>query len=266
LYQAPRKQFRELGIVVPLRFDSSTTPDLRADEIASISHELRNSLAVIRSAAHLLQAPADSVRIDNARILIERHIQQMSRHVDDLLEVGFSPAGKKPPLSQARIDLRTVVEDSVSAVAAEFARRGHHLSVKLPDDALWVQADAARLEQVFSNLLINAAKYTPDGGVITVTLDDHSAQARIGIRDSGIGMDSSILSRAFDIYAQADAASARSEGGVGIGLAVVRGLVEQHGGSVHAASAGLGLGSEFTVLLPLLWGTAYARPPQSSRR
>jgi two-component system CheB/CheR fusion protein len=118
---------------------------------------------------------------------------------------------------------------------------------------IWIGADITRLEQVFSNLLNNAAKYTPDGGEIVVTMERAGTFASIRIRDSGIGIEPAVLLRVFDMFAQADAAAGCSEGGSGIGLAVVRDLVEMHGGTVRAASAGLGSGSEFTVLLPVMW-------------
>jgi len=125
--------------------------------------------------------------------------------------------------------------------------------VHLPDEPLWVEVDSVRLEQVFSNLLINAAKYTPDGGDILLTMESLDQWVCIRIRDSGIGIEPAVLLRVFDMFSQADAAAPCAEGGSGIGLAVVRDLVEMHGGSVRAASAGLGLGSEFTVMLPALW-------------
>jgi signal transduction histidine kinase len=227
--------------------------DTRADEIAIISHELRNSLGVVRNAARLLRMQVGAIGIDKARVLIERHVGQMGRHVQDLLDAVHSAARKKV-LQLTHVDLRTVVEFAVNDIAADLARRGHRLVVKLPADALWVHVDIARLEQVFSNLLINAAKYTPDGGEILVTMERADTCASIRIRDSGIGMTADVLPRVFEMFAQADARAPRAEGGSGIGLAVVRELVGLHGGSVRAASAGLGFGSEFTVLLPVLWG------------
>jgi signal transduction histidine kinase len=125
--------------------------------------------------------------------------------------------------------------------------------VSLPADALWMHGDPSRLEQVFSNLLINAAKYTPDGGEIVLTMECGEGHASVCIRDSGIGIAPAVLPRVFDMFAQADATAQCAEGGSGIGLAVVRNLVELHGGSVHAASEGLGFGSQFTVQLPAPW-------------
>ncbi len=238
---------RAPGIVVPQPFSDS-----RADEIAVISHELRNSLAVVRNAARLLRLPVGASGIDGARVLIERHVGQMSRHIEDLLDAS-QRAGHAKTLRRTHVDLRTVVEFAVNAIAPDIARRGHRLVVKLPEDSLWVYADVARLEQVFSNLLINAAKYTPDGGEIVLTMERAGGQASIRIRDSGIGIEPAVLLRMFDMFAQADASAPCAEGGSGIGLAVVRDLVELHGGIVRAASAGLGQGSEFTVLLPAPW-------------
>jgi signal transduction histidine kinase len=246
---------RSPAIRVPLRLAESR-PDARADRIAGISHELRNSLGVIRNAARLLRLPASTERIDDSRKLIERHADQMARHIDDLLGESSVPSGKQADLRRSHLDLRTIVGHSVSAIAPDMQRRGHELVVDLPADSIWVHADAGRLEQVFSNILINAAKYTPNGGKIVLTLDHVDARARIRIRDTGIGIDAAMLLRVFDRYAQADADAACSEGGSGIGLAIVRELVEKHGGTVEAASKGLGCGSEFTVVLPVLWDNA----------
>ena len=246
------------SIVLPLRIANS-----RADEIAMIAHELRNSLGVVRNAARMLRFPAGENGIDGARVLIERHVGQMTRHIEELMEA--SNGGRKKALQMTHADLRTVVEFAVNAVTPDMARRGHRLVVSLPADAIWVRADIARLEQVFSNLLINAAKYTPDGGDIALTMERIGAHACIRFCDSGIGISAAMLTRVFQLFEQADA-DAHAEGGRGIGLAVVRDLVEAHGGSVQAASAGLGLGSQFTVLLPALWGQEHSQAPQSSSR
>jgi len=225
-------------------------PVPRADEIAVISHELRNSLAVVRNAARLLRHPNG---VEGARTLIERHVGQMTRHIDDLLKASHRDESRKA-LHRSHVDLRTIVEYAIGSITPDLARRGHHLVVHLPAEPLWLEVDALRLEQVFSNLLINAAKYTPDGGEIELTLERVESQVRICIRDSGIGIEPAVLLRVFDMFVQADATAPCAEGGSGIGLAVVRDLVELHGGSVHAVSAGLGCGSEFTVLLPESWG------------
>ena len=252
MMQTIQNEPHSLAIRVPARLVNAK-PDPRADEIASISHELRNSLAVVRNASRLLRAPATAMQVDNARVLIDRHVGQMARHIEDLLETASQPAAVKRALYRSHLDLRTVVQHSINAIAPNIEQRGHRLAVDLPDDALWVHADASRLEQVFSNLLINAAKYTHNGGDIAISLKRDGAQAKISVRDSGIGMEPAVLARVFELYAQADALAPHSEGGSGIGLAVVRDLVEKHGGTVHAASPGLGFGSEFTVSIPVMW-------------
>jgi signal transduction histidine kinase len=245
------------SLVLPLRIANS-----RADEIAVISHELRNSLGVVRNAARLLRFPVAGNGNDGARVLIERHVGQMTRHIEDLLDASL-PNHKKS-LQLTHVDLRTVVEFAANAIAADMARHGHRLVVSLPPDALWMHADVTRLEQVFSNLLINAAKYTPDGGEIALTMERIGAHACIRFCDSGIGISTAMLERIFQLFAQVDAQDARAEGGRGIGLAVVREMVEAHGGSVQATSKGLGLGSQFTVLLPALWAEEQVQVPESS--
>ena len=222
--------------------------DARADGIAMISHELRNSLGVVRNAARLLRESAGVAVIERVRVLIERQVGQMSRHIEDL----HDPAAlllRSEALRLSYVDLRIVIEDSIEAIATDCARRSHRVVVNLPADALWAHVDATRLAQVFSNLLINAAKYTPDGGEITLTLERLTEGASVRIRDSGIGIDPAQLTRIFEMFVQVNPAKT-AEGGRGIGLAVVRELVEMHGGTVNASSQGLGLGSEFTVLLP----------------
>ncbi len=240
---------RTPGIVVPL-----LVKDARAEEIAAISHELRNSLSVVRNAARLLRMPAAAGNIDGARILIERHVGQMSRHIQDMLDASQHTGPRS--LLRSHVDLRVIVGNCVDALAPDLARRGHRLTVNLPTDGVWLQADGARLEQVFSNLLINAAKYTPDGGDISLDMETLDLQVRVRIRDSGIGIAPALVARIFDMFMQVDATTPRAEGGRGIGLAVVRNLIELHGGSVHVVSAGLGLGSEFVVLLPALWAAS----------
>jgi signal transduction histidine kinase len=245
------------GIVMPLREKAlaDARVDQREDEIAVISHELRNSLGVVQNAARLLRLPVGTAGLEGARVLIDRHVFLMSRHIQDLIATA-RPSGQSNALALrlAHVDLRTIVGFAVDAIAPDLTRRGHRLAVTIPQDALWVHADGARLEQVFSNLLINAAKYTPDGGDIELVLERLAQDASIRIRDSGLGIAPALLARVFDMYVQSDATAICAEGGRGIGLAVVRNFIELHGGSVSAASAGLGLGCEFTVLLPAPWG------------
>lgn len=250
----------EPGLPLPLTGSRSVlAPDAQADGIAMISHELRNSLGVLRNAARLLRARVGAADVERVRALIERQVGQMTRHIEDLRD----PAAllrRKDALQLSYRDLRAVVGHAVDAIAPECARRSQRLVVNLPADPLWVHADAVRLEQVFSNLLINATKYTPDGGEIALTLERLAQDARLRIRDSGIGIDAAHLTRIFEMFVQVNSTVTRAAGGRGIGLAVVRELVEMHGGSVSASSAGPGSGSEFTVLLPALW----ARPDETT--
>ena len=238
---------------------SVSAADRRGKEIAIISHELRNSLAVVRNAAALLRRQVDADYVERARVLIERHVCQMNRHIEDLLDAALT-GRHKVAVRLSYVDLRTILGNAVDAIAPDCEQRGHRLVVNLPAEALWVHADGARLEQVFSNLLINAAKCTPDVGEISVTLELLGKYASVRIRDSGIGIAPAQLTRIFEMFVQVDATARHNEGGRGIGLAVVRDLVEMHGGTVEAMSAGSNLGSEFTVLLPALLG----RPDEES--
>jgi signal transduction histidine kinase len=231
--------------------------EARAREIAVIAHELRNSLAVVRNAARLLRMPSAAGNVDAARVLIERHVVQMNLHLQELLDTSQS-GERRSGLQLAHVDLRVIAGFAVDDIASDFVRRGHRLTVSLPAEPIYVHADAARIEQVFSNLLINAAKYTPAGGDVSLTMDVHEGDARVRILDSGIGIAPAIIARIFDLYMQVDPTAVRSEGGRGIGLAVVRELVALHGGGVSASSAGLGLGSEFVVRLPALWAASAA--------
>jgi signal transduction histidine kinase len=173
----------------------------------------------------------------------------MTRLVDDLLEVSWISHGRLR-LRRERIDLRLVVTNAIETLQPDIKERNHRLSVALPDSPVWLQADPWRLEQVFVNLLANASKYTSAGGELSVWMHTRDGQVVVRIRDSGIGIAPDALPRIFDLFRQTDEADDRSRSGLGIGLALVRNLVESHGGSVMAASAGLGKGSQFAVRLP----------------
>lgn len=231
----------------------------RAADVAMISHELRNSLSVLLQAARLLRLLPGPDISERALTLIDRHVRQMSRHVEDLMDT--TPLRlHKDLLRLTAVDVRMVLKNCVEAGAGELARRRHVLTMVLPDEPIWVKADAFRLEQVFSNLLNNAAKYTLDGGQIAITLARLEGDVVIRVRDSGIGIPPALLTRIFELFVQVNSTTTVVEGGRGIGLAVVRDLVEMHGGSVTAASAGLEFGSEFTVLLPTLWEAGGTMP------
>jgi signal transduction histidine kinase len=214
------------------------------------SHEVRSSLGAIHNAAHLLRILHGETSVeDKARLLIERQVGRMTRLVDDLVELSRVRSAELP-LQSARIDLRTVVMHAVETVESDMRRRNHRLSTSLSDMPLWLSGDSGRLEQVLVNLLINASKYTNDGGEISLSAQQKGHEVMVCIRDSGIGIAQEVLPLVFNLFMQADHSSRRAEPGLGIGLALVKRLVEMHGGSVTAASAGLGQGSEFIVCLP----------------
>ena len=224
----------------------------RDDRLAVIAHELLNSLSVLRNASRLISAQQTvSGVIDSARLLIERQVRQMSRLIEDLLD--GSRAASPESLQRRRIDLRVLVRQVIEGIELDLRRRGHQLTINLPEDPVWLDADPGRLEQVFSNLLMNAAKYSHDRGDITLTVERRLEYASVRISDAGIGITAELLPCVFGLFVQAEPTAPYSEAGHGIGLAVVRSLVEMHGGVVTAASDGLGRGSEFTVLLPALW-------------
>jgi signal transduction histidine kinase len=216
--------------------------------VAQFSHELRNSLGTIRSAMHVMTTGnATNPAQERARVLIDRQLGQLTRMVDDLLDVSRMRNGRMQ-LRRVRIDLCIVLAQAMQAVEYTMQQRQHRMVVSFPDSPVWLNGDAARLEQVFVNLLLNAAKYTDAGGVVSLSLEHEAEQAIVVIRDTGIGIAAEVLPKVFDLYVQANP-SAR-KGGLGLGLPLVRSLVEGHGGGVSAASDGAGHGSEFTVRLP----------------
>ena len=234
--------------------------DRRKDEfLAMLSHELRNPLAPILNAALLLRLSSNRNRLQGienpilqqSAAIIERQVTQLARIVDELLEVSRITTGRIQ-LQQERIALGVVVENAVATVRSLIDQRKHELTVSLPDKgAIWLNADAARLEQVVVNLLTNAAKYTDPGGHVWLTVQQEGEEAVLRVRDTGVGIAPEILPRIFDLFTQAERSLDRSQGGLGIGLALVQRLVEMHGGTVTASST-LGQGSEFVVHLPVV--------------
>ncbi|MGH9767788.1 MAG: hybrid sensor histidine kinase/response regulator [Blastocatellia bacterium] len=229
--------------------------DRRKDEfLAMLAHELRNPLTPIRNAAQvlkLLDAPGAGAKAEWAREVIERQTQQLSHLVDDLLDVSRITQGKIT-LSHEPLDLASVVARAVEISRPLIDARRHDLSVSLPPEPLRVEGDLTRLSQVVANLLNNAAKYTEEGGKIRLTVSREDGRIALRVRDTGVGIAPEVLSHVFDLFAQAKRSLDRSEGGLGLGLTLVRRLVEMHGGAVEAHSPGLGQGSEFVVRLPLL--------------
>jgi signal transduction histidine kinase len=234
-----------------LRAEELATANRRKDEfLAMLGHELRSPLAAIHNGIHLLshQSQDTPVRL-RTQAMIERQVRRMSRLVNDLLDVSRITHGRLA-LQRERLDLRDVVSNAIETLESDIKQRNHRLTTALPDAPVWMQGDPGRLEQVFVNLLANASRYTDAGGELAVWVHLRNDQAVVRVRDSGIGIAPEVLPHLFDLFRQADEAAPRSQSGLGIGLAVVRDLVESHGGSVMGASAGLGEGSEFTVRLP----------------
>jgi PAS domain S-box-containing protein len=225
----------------------------RKDEfLAMLSHELRSPLAPIANAVQLLglQEGNESPLQKQARGIIERQTRQLQHLVDDLLEVSRITTGRVQ-LRQEKIAIRGVVEGAVETVRPLIDQRKHELTVLLPEETLWLNADAARLEQVVVNLLTNAAKYTEDGGHIWLTVLREGEECVVRVRDTGMGISPTLVPKIFDLFTQAERSLDRSQGGLGIGLALVQRLTELHGGRVEAYST-LGQGSEFIVRLPLI--------------
>ncbi len=228
--------------------------DRRKNEFFGIlSHELRNPLAPIRNALHLLaRAPDDPARAARAREVINRQIGHLSRLVDDLLDLTRITRGSIQ-LVRERLDLARVVRDTVEDHRAGFDAIGVALVLQLPPAPLHVEGDETRLAQVVGNLLANSAKFTPRGGAVTVRLEEGQGRAALlEVRDTGEGIEPDVLPRIFEPFSQADRSLARSRGGLGLGLSLVKRLVELHGGTVSATSAGRGAGTEVAVRLPLL--------------
>ncbi|HET9703228.1 MAG TPA: ATP-binding protein [Vicinamibacterales bacterium] len=236
--------------------------DRRKDEfLAMLAHELRNPLAPIRSAAEVLrmgETPAAPQRW--AREVIERQTQHLTRLVDDLLDVSRITRGMVT-IRREPLDLGMIVQRSIETSRPMIDARRQQLSVRLPETPLRVQGDHTRLVQILANLLNNAAKYTEEGGHIWVEVRDEGAFGAISVRDNGIGLSSDLLPQVFDLFTQATRSLDRSQGGLGVGLTLVRRLVDLHGGTVQALSAGAGHGSEFIVRLPLIMLDAAGESP-----
>jgi signal transduction histidine kinase/DNA-binding response OmpR family regulator len=227
--------------------------DRRKDEfLATLAHELRNPLAPIRNALHIMQlADDDGAAIEQARSMMERQLKQMVRLIDDLLDVSRITRGKLD-LRKERVDLAAVIGNAVDTTRPLIEAAGHSLTVSLPPHPVYLDADPMRLAQVFSNLLNNAAKYTDRGGRLWLTASRDGGDIVIAVRDTGVGIPAEALSTVFDMFAQVDRSLEKSQGGLGIGLTLVKRLVELHGGTVEARSDGPGKGSEFIARLPIV--------------
>jgi signal transduction histidine kinase/DNA-binding response OmpR family regulator len=228
--------------------------------LSMLAHELRNPLAPIRNAVHLLglRTPSEP-EMKWVREVIERQVTQMVRLVDDLLDVSRLTSGKIR-LHQEQISLATVIEHAMEASRPLIDAHRQQLAVSVPTDPVWINGDLARLAQVLTNLLNNAAKYTEEGGEIWLTSQMEDEWVVITVRDTGIGIPPHMLEDVFDLFTQVDRTIDRSQGGLGIGLTLVRQLIAMHGGTVEAHSEGIGSGAEFVVRLPLIKESISSQP------
>jgi PAS domain S-box-containing protein len=233
--------------------------DRAKDEfLATLSHELRNPLAPLRNAIALLRsASSGDERVAGLQAVMERQVNYLVRLVDDLLEVSRISRGTFL-LRKERVSLATVVRNAIETSAPLLQAGGHELVQQLPDEPVWLEGDPVRLAQILANLLNNAAKYTEDGGRVELHAWREGDQAVVSVRDNGVGIAPEMLPRLFDMFSRGDRDTGRSQGGLGIGLALSRRLVEMHDGSLEGRSEGVGHGSEFLLRLPLADAAAAA--------
>src|SRR5262245_21425233 len=227
------------------------TADRRKDEfLAMLAHELRNPLAPIRNAGELLARtlPPDP-RLQGAAAIVKRQIGQLARLVDDLLDVSRITQGRIE-LQRRPVDLAAIIAEALESVEPLMREKRHHIALSVTDTPLWVDGDSARLVQCVGNLLANAAKYTDPGGEIRLEAHADGPLAVLAVIDNGVGIPRELLPQIFELFVQSDRSLDRSQGGLGIGLSVVRRLIEMHGGDVVATSGGPGHGARFEVRLP----------------
>jgi signal transduction histidine kinase len=218
--------------------------------LATLAHELRSPLAPIRNGLQILRSGPGTAGWAEVCGLMERQVANLVRMVDDLMDVARTGRGKLR-LKAEKLDLRAAAEAAAETAGPVCQAAGHRLHVHLPGGPVHVEADQTRLVQVLTNLLANAAKYTPAGGDINLVVAVAERTAVVRVKDGGVGISAEMLPKVFDLFAQADRSLDQAQGGLGIGLALVKRLVEMHGGTVEAKSDGPGTGSEFVVRLPL---------------
>jgi signal transduction histidine kinase len=240
--------------------DELEQADIRKDEfLVMLAHELRNPLAPMSAAAHLLSVgPSDQQLVKETSSMLDRQVAQMGGLVEDLLDAARLSRGVTV-LRKVRLDVKQVLAQSMEQAAPLIAEKGHELDTQITSDDAFVLGDHGRLVQVITNLLVNSAKYTPARGKILLKLETTGGEVRVTVTDNGIGMSPELLDRAFILFAQGEPAAERAHGGLGIGLALVKRLVELHGGQVRASSAGAGLGTEMLVVLPRVHHTQRGR-------
>jgi CheY-like chemotaxis protein len=220
------------------------------DFLATLAHELRNPLAAIQSGLEMIKrASPGQTQLMHTHAIMHRQMAHLTRLIDDLLDVSRISSGKFD-LRKETLDARSVIDDVLDVSRAHVESGGHSLEVSLPGSPVFVNCDSVRLAQVVTNLLNNAAKYTPEGGAIALTLEQQGDDVVIRVIDNGIGIESEMLPQLFNIYSQLEKGKERRKGGIGIGLSLAKRIVELHGGTLTAQSAGAGKGSTFTVRLP----------------
>jgi PAS domain S-box-containing protein len=221
--------------------------------LATLSHELRNPLAPMANAVHILRCARQGENDEAVRaslLIIERQVRHMKRLVDDLLDMAGITMGKVH-LQREDVELAPIVLSAVEATRPLIDKRGHRLELDIDEAPMRLHADGVRVEQMLTNLLSNAAKYTGEGGCIVLRVHREDDRAVIRVRDNGIGLAPEMLSRVFEPFVQAQCARSYADGGLGIGLALVREFAQLHGGSIDVSSAGPGTGSEFVLRLPI---------------
>jgi signal transduction histidine kinase/ActR/RegA family two-component response regulator len=258
---------REALLVAAAHAQALREADRRKDEfLAMLAHELRNPLAPIRNAAYVLAKGAmDPPVVRRSGQMIERQASHLTHLVDDLLDVARITRGRIV-LDRETLGLDTVVDAAIETAQPSLEARRQTISVRRPAARVFVDGDGVRLCQVVVNLLTNASKYSPEGARIELIVDGTAGDASITVRDPGVGIDAQLLPHLFDLFLQGDRTLDRSQGGLGVGLTIVKLLVEMHGGSVKARSAGLGTGSEFTIHLPRVVPQVAASAPQAPEK
>lgn len=241
--------------------DLSETDRRKDVFLATLAHELRNPLAPIRNGLQIMNVPeVEAGTVEEARSMMERQVEQMTRLIDDLMDLSRINQDKLQ-LQKTRMPLADAVRNAIDTSRPLIDVQGHELVVEMPPHPIYVDGDLTRLSQVFANLLNNAAKYTDRGGCIRLTVERQGSDAVVSVADNGVGIRSDMLARVFDMFAQIDGSFDKSQGGLGIGLNIVKRLVEMHGGSINAQSGGPGMGSTFNVRLPILIEKSKAQGP-----
>ncbi|MEZ0224903.1 MAG: ATP-binding protein [Alphaproteobacteria bacterium] len=233
--------------------------------MATLAHELRGPLGAASNALEVMDVAKDGKTKDKAMEIMRRQINQMTRLIDDLMDVA-RVSQNRIELKKKPVQLSAVIQLAVDGVKPMMEGKSHDVTVSLPQDPVWIDGDAARLNQVFMNILANAAKYTDPRGDIRITAAQENDKVKIAVRDNGVGIPSHILPKIFDMYVQAESTLDQSQGGLGIGLSLVKRLVTLHGGSVTARSSGVGKGSEFVVTLPVMARAEHPAPAPQERR